>query len=163
MQANSIFGGTFATNSGGLVLDDGASTYDIATAVAYAIGGKAYSKATVSNGTFPTTDINTGSAFVALAASQACTLVIALNAAGTVVVMQSDVVDLDSGDDFHDNGGVPSFPNVDFDTYCPIGYAVVKNGSAGSAFTIGSSNWNATGITKSVVDVLALPTRPAES
>lgn len=150
---------TRATNTGLLTATGAETVYDTTVAIDYSIGGKAYRKATVADGTTPTTD-GDGAALSTLAASKGCVMVWCLNAAGTVSVFQSDVNDLDASDAFE---VVPNFPVVDLDTYCPFAYQVITNGSTGSTFTFGSSNWNATGITVAIQNVLTLPRRPQES
>lgn len=151
---------TFATGNGVFNTDTGASTYDITVALDYCIRGKAYSKATVSNGTTPTAD-GDANTFSTLATNKACVLVWTLDTAGTVDLWQSNVVDFTDAGDYPD--GLPQFPVIDFDTYCPFGYTVLSNASTGSTFTIGSSNWDATGATATDVDVLVLPDRPQSS
>jgi hypothetical protein len=44
-----------------------------------------------------------------------------------------------------------------------VSYIVVKNGSTGSNWTFGTSNWNATGITLGIQDVMTLTGRPQVS
>ncbi len=153
------YGLTMATTDAAVATPNGASTYNIATAVSFAIDGKAYEKATVSGGTTPTAN-PASTTFTTLAASEGCLLVWTLTSAGTVGLWQSDVKSLDESGEFI---VAPEFPSVDLETYCPIGYTVLTNDSTGSTFTIGSTNWNATGATATTVSVLTLPRRPQES
>lgn len=131
-----------------------ANTY--ATAVNYAIKGKIYHKAVATGITTPTTDATTAAAFVALAASQGCVFVVGLDSSGNWKASQGGVQTLDSSNSFVI---APQFPAVP-DTICPIAYIVCKNGSTGSAWTFGTSNWNATGMTTAAVGVCTLPDRP---
>lgn len=158
-DANRLFGTTFATTDAAVATPNSVSTYNVATAVTYCIDGKAYEKATVSGGTTPTAD-PLSNTFNTLAVNKGCALVWTLTSGGTVGLWQSDVKDLDESGNFI---VAPEFPSFDMDTYCPIGYTVLKNGSTGSTFTVGSSNWNATGMTATTVSVLTMPRRPQES
>lgn len=158
-QANDLRGSTMATTSGLLTAAGAETVYDTTVAISFSIGGKAYSKAAVTDGATPTTDGNSA-ALDTLAASEGCVVVWALNASGTVGIFQSDVNSLDSSDEFN---VIPNFPDVDTETWCPFAYMVLENGSTGSTFTIGSSNWNATGMTVTIVNVHTLPLRPSNS
>ena len=149
-------------NSGAINLDDGATTYDITVAVNYSIEGKAYSKATVSNGATPTSQ-GDSTAFSTVAVNYGCVLLWCLNAAGTVGLFQSDVVALNSGGTDFADGKAPNFPVVDLSTWCPFAYSVILNGPTGSTFTVGSSNWNATGIVETSVNINRYPKRPQQS
>jgi len=90
---NAIFGGNVALSSAGLTgLSGAATTYSTgATAVTYAIGGKLYSKAQVSGGTTPTTDVVTGATFKALGKNQGCVFVWTLDASGNYGVAQGPI------------------------------------------------------------------------
>ena len=154
-EASMVFGPSGITAAGADVL------YDTANAFNYSIGGKAYAKATVSNGdTAALTDANTGVGFVALAADQAACFLWLVNAAGTVAVAQGPVVDIDGiTDDFKEDGGRPEFPSVP-DGYVPFAYQLIQTNGASSAWTFGTSLWNATGVTDGLVDISVLPDRP---
>src|SRR3990167_1152693 len=53
----------------------------------------------------------------------------------------------------------PQFPNLP-DNFCPMAYQLIRTAPDASAFTIGTSNWNATGITVSTAQNIAvLPDR----
>jgi hypothetical protein len=159
MQAKQIFGANFATTKAGMTgISGAATTFTTANAVIFAIGGKAYSKAAVSGGTTPTTDGVTGAAFTALVANQGCTFVWCLNAAGDINVVQGGVDELDVDGNF--KTGRPQFPILPA-TLTPFAYQVTKAGSTtAAAWTFGSSNWNTTGLTHTVQDVLVMPDRP---
>lgn len=125
----------------------------------YAVKGKAYTKAALSNTANVTTDVNTGAAFVAQAINTMCVYVVGYDADGNIKVAQGTIVSLDAqGNPLN----APQFPPIP-DTVCPIGYVVIANDSTGSAWTWGSSNWTATGITDTFVSVITLPPRPTVS
>lgn len=155
------YGGQFVLTKAGLTgISGAATTYSTgATAQTYAINGKAYTKAQVSGGTTPTTDGITAVAFAAMAVSTGSIYFFCLNAAGTVSVAQGSVEALDSAGNFRNYPQWPEFS----DAIVPFSYVVVKNGSTGSSWTFGTSNWNATGITVSVQDLITLPNRPQGS
>jgi hypothetical protein len=159
MHLGKMRGITAAFSSGELTATGAEALYDTTVTIQYAINGKIDALAAITDGTAITVDAN-GDAFTALAASQGCTFVWGVELGGTVlVVMQSEVRDLDADTDDFKSGDLPQFPVIP-DTMCPIAYQVVKNGSTGSAWTFGTSNWNATGITDLIVNVSTLPDRP---
>jgi len=151
---------TMALNSGAMVVDDGATTYDIGTAVNFALDGAAYLKATVSNGTTPVLDGTTGAAFVPVLPDQACVLVFALDAAGAVSLHQADSVTVDADSDVLDVAA--QLPLIDLNTYCPIAYVLYQTAgnSAAAGLKPGTDNWNATGLTSTVVNLIVYPSRP---
>lgn len=126
----------------------------------YAIRGKAYSKAAITNGATPTTDAATGSAFVGVVANKGSIFLIGLNANGDLKCVQGSIENLDASGAFVN---APTFngPPTDF---CPIGYIVIKAGSTANATTgwiFGTSNMSSvTGITYTFVDCVGLPDRP---
>lgn len=130
-----------------------------AAAISYCIKGKAYTKATISGGATPTTDAISGSAFTALAANQGCVFVLGLDAAANIKAAQGTVAPLDAGGNFAVRSEFPPLP----DTIAPFAYIVCKNGATGSAWTFGTSNWNATGMTATPVSLMTLPGRPQVS
>jgi hypothetical protein len=153
--ANVNFSLTKAGLSG---ISGAATTYSTgANGVLQSFGGKLVLKAQDSSVAFPALDAVTGKAFNALAANQGCTLVFGYNAAGAVQVAQSNIVALDPNGNFI--GWAPQMPTLP-DSDCPFAYVVVKDGATGGAFTPGTTNWNATGMTYSVQDVSYVPGRP---
>lgn len=137
------------------------TTLTIGTTTPYSIGGKAYSKASVSNTATPTTDATTGAAFVAVPVNYGCAFVIGVDSSGAVKVSQGGLQALDSSGAFVN---APQFPMVP-DTVCPLGYLITKVGSTGAAWTFGSSNLAGppTGVTHTFVDCITLPGRPQVS
>jgi hypothetical protein len=159
MHAQTIRGVTMATTSAGLTAAGAETVYDTANVLHFAIGGKAYSKAAVTDGTTPTADVD-GNTLATLTANQGCVLLWLINKSGTVGVAQSAVIDLDESGNFKK---VPDFPYYDEDTWCPFAYQVLKAGSTAGTITIGSSNWNATGFTNAIQNVIGMPARPQVS
>ena len=154
-QATQVFGTTLCTAKAGLAAGT-TTTYTRAADVEGSIGGKfATPLSSGSNTASPTTDYN-GDAFTAQAASTVCVYVYSIVAAGTIAVHQGSVETMDV-----DAVVVASsFPSIDLETYLPFGYVVIQNGSTGSAWTIGTSNWTATGVLDTFTDVTVLPSRP---
>lgn len=138
---------TLTFGSPALNLDDGATTYDTA-AFTYSINGVPANKAAVSDGASVTTQQD-GSAFTALTAGKGCVFAWFVNIGGTVSVIQSDIVDLDGGN----METYPQIPHYDADTYCLIAVTTVKADTGASAWTFGSSNWNAANVTAAVNNV----------
>lgn len=155
----SLYGLTICTTKAGLTAGT-TSTYTTTAAVNGSIGGKFVTALAVQTNTAtPTTDFN-GDAFTVVTANQGSVFVYSLNSAGALKIHQGSVEDLDAAGDFEK---APAFPAIDLDTYMPFGYVVVKNGSTGSNWTFGASNWTATGITDTYTDVTVLPNRPQTS
>lgn len=150
---------TMCTTKAGLAVGT-TTTLTTANTQLYAIKGKAYTKAGVSNEATPTTDSNTGAAFNAIGLNKAGVFVICRNAGGDLKVVQGQIVDYTDDGVFKE---APQFPVVPNDL-CPIGYELVKVISTGSAWTFGVSNQaSQTGITKVLVDCMTLPDRPQVS
>lgn len=128
--------------------------------LAFAIRGKAYSHAALSNTATPTTDWSTLAAFLGVKANKGSVFVVGYNANGDLKAVQGSIEDLDSSGAFIN---APQFGGLPLD-FCPIGYIVIKAGSTADAVTgwvFGSSNMAAvTGITYTFVDVVGLPDRP---
>lgn len=147
------YGGNFCTTSGLLTATGAETVYDTTAAITYAINGKAYVKATAADGVTPTTDGNTGVAHVGLTAGKKSVWVLALDAAGAVAAFQGSV----------ESSGAPQFPMLP-NTHTAFAYINVTAGSTTvGTWTFSSSNWNATGITRTIQNVLMLPGRPQAS
>ena len=110
MQGNPLFGNTFHCSKAGLTgISGGATTYTTsATALMFAIRGKAFTKAQVSGGATPTTGGISGAA-ITLTAGFGRAVVWAVNAAGTVAVFEGPIVALDGANAFTDQAP-PQFP-----------------------------------------------------
>lgn len=140
----------------------GAETvYDTTVTLSYTVDGVFGTAITaVTDGVTPTTDINTGAAFLPFGPDQASIFVWMTNAGGTVAVAQGDVVDVDGDTDLrlvH-----PQFPVIPTG-YTPFAYHMLQGDGTASAFTFGVSNWNATGITKLIKNIARLPKRPVSA
>lgn len=128
--------------------------------IPYAIRGKAYSKGAMTNNATTTTDAATGVAFLPVPANFGSVYLVGLNAAGTLVAVQGNVVPLLVTGLFLQ---APQFggPPLDF---CPIGYIIIKAGSTASSapgWLYGTNNMSGvTGIVYTFVDVIGLPDRP---
>ena len=156
---SSLYGKSFCTTNSLLTATGAETVHDTTVLLNFCINGKAYTKSgTNADQATPTTDHNTGVAFNTLTASKACVMVWAYNASGTVKVMQGPVVDWD-GVAFN---VPPSFPAI-ADDVCPFAYQILKASSSAGTITFGTSNWNATGFTNAIVNVLVLPDRPQTS
>lgn len=159
MENTRFYGATACFTKAGLTgISGGNTTFSTgSTTLQYAIGGKAYSKSQVSDGSAPTTDADTGDA-ITLSASQARAVVWALDASGDVQALAGEVVDLDADDTMRIN---PQFPGIDLETYCPFAYQILTADSTLSGtFTFGDDNWNTSGMSHDVQDVSVLPSRP---
>lgn len=149
----------FCTTTGLLTATGAETVYDTTAAIQYVLGGKIAAKATVADGTTPTTGGVSGAA-ITLTANNGRVVVWCLTSGGTVKVLEGDIEALDAAGNFID---YPSFPDIP-DTYVPFAYQVLKGGATLSGtWTFGSSNWNATGLTSTIVNVATLPARPAIS
>lgn len=151
---------SFCGNSGLLVIDAGAvKTISTTATINFCLKGKMFQKATITNGAVPATDGATGLAYTALAASEGNVYVYSLDSSGVVKVVEGKKQALDVAGNFV---LAPQFGPIT-DTLVPFAYQVIKNGSTGSAWTFGTSNWNATGITSSIKNLGTLPDRPQVS
>ena len=138
------------------------TTYTTAATTAHVINGKfGTTLAAQTNTASPTTDVNTGAAFVAQSANQACVYVWGVNAAGAIKVAQGSIENTETGVTTTAGAFIkaPQFPALPED-FCPIGYSVVRTSPTGSAFTFGSTAWAASGITTTFKNVAVLPDRP---
>jgi len=152
-------GGNFCFVSAGLTgLSGAATTFSTgATTLQYSNQGKILTKAQVSGGTTPTTDGVTGNAFNAQAANTVCCYAWCLDASGNVKLVQGKVI---AYTDTSANSTKVELPLIPA-TLTPIAYSVIKNGSTGSSWIIGTNNWNATGITVDTpVNLFSWPSSP---
>jgi hypothetical protein len=119
----------------------GTTVYTIQN-VTYSIAGKLFFKATASGATLPNTDVTTGVAHKVQAANTVAAYALCLNAAGTVSIVQGQIVPWTDTSANSTAVPVPSVP----DTLAVVSVIVVKNGATGSAFTFGTTSLGATGI-----------------
>ena len=154
---------TLCVSKATLAASGAATTWSTTGATLYAIKGKAYTTSAASSAASPTSDAALGTTFASntLAANQGTVFVwcydgSSTTAATAIKVCQGSEEALDASGNFLK---APDFPGAP-DTLAPVAYTVVKHGSTGSAWTFGTSNWNATGITLAHQDVMTLPGRP---
>ena len=163
-NARKLEGVTASTISAGLIHTAGAAnTFATTVQSEGMINGKWVTTplGITTGGTTPTTDAATGAAFVALTDNQATVIVWGQTATGTIQLCQGSIENTQVGaatvaGDFI---RAPQFPNLP-DNFCPMAYQLIRTAPDASAFTIGTSNWNATGITVSTAQNIAvLPDR----
>ena len=142
-----------------------ATTYSTgATAIQFCINNKfATAKSQVSGGTTPVVGAISAAA-ITLTASHARVIVWCLNIDGTVSCHEGPIVSLDgiAGSDDYQDGRLPAFPAIDYRTYAPFAYHLMKaKTTTVGTFTFGTDNWNTTGMDHTVVNVPGLlPDRP---
>lgn len=155
-----LAGGNYTTTKAGLAAGT-TSTITTTAASLMAIGGKAYTKALAANAASPTLDARTGLAFTPVTANNGSVFTLGFNAAGTLQATQGDIKPLDSAALFTD---APQFATAP-DTFCPVGYVVVRCGATAAPWTMGVSAFAGppTGVTFSFQDVLTMPARPQVS
>ena len=152
-------GGNFATTSALLTAAGAETVWDTTVTLTFAINGKAYTKTAQTDGATPTTDYNTGVAFPTLTANEGTVVVWAMNASSAVKCMMGTIQALDADGNFIIR---PQFPPIP-DDVTPFAYQVLKAGSTAGTITFGTSNWNATGFTNAIQNVLELPSTPQVS
>jgi hypothetical protein len=154
--SSNVLGGDAAA-LGHSALAAGTTTTTTFGAIAYRIGAKTYTKAAGSNTATPTTDVNTGAAFVTLVDGDACVFVFGFNAAGTFQAAQGPVVE---NYEYQNGSAAVHFPKLPVD-FCPIGYELIQCASGATDFTLGSTNQaSVTGITYTFQSVAFLPNAP---
>lgn len=156
MDSLTFTGNNFCTTSGLLTATGAETVYDTTVTINYVIDGKIATKTAVTDGATPTTDYNTGAAFLPMTANQGCIVVWGLIAGGTVKCVQGGIQAMDAAGKFI---VAPPFPTVPGDMV-PFAYQVLKAGATAGTITFSSSNWNATGFTNAIVNVAVLPSRP---
>lgn len=113
----------------------------------------------------PTTDASTLAAFVPMGVNKASVFVWGTNAAGTIKLIQGEVVDTVPGVTTTVGAFIklPQFPNMP-DDFVPMAYGLVRTAPSAAAWTLGTSNWTASGVTCSTFqNVCVLPDRPQSS
>lgn len=156
-----IAGLTAAFQSSALTATGAETVHDSTVAMPFCINGKLYAKSgTNVDQTTPTTDHNTGVAFPGLvgkaAGGQGTVVVWAYNSSGTVKCMMGSIETIDADGNFVIP---PQFPYVP-DDVCPFAYQVLKQQDSATTVVFGTSNWNATGFTNAINNVMQLPDRP---
>lgn len=161
-QQNPLAGLTLNFTNAGFVAGT-TSTYTTTVTTAFCIDGKfGTTLGAQTNTATPTTDATTGAAFVALSTNKTCTLVFGTNLAGTSKMIQGPIIDTYAGvtttvGAFREAPQFPALP----DDFCPMAYTVVRTAPSASAWTPGSSNWTASGVSCTTFkNVATLPSRP---
>jgi hypothetical protein len=153
---------TLCTVSPALVKGTNLSYTTTATAVGM-INGKWVTGLTAqTNAALPTTDALTGSAFRALSDNQATVIVVGQNAAGTIKMCQGSIVPTEVGVTTTAGAFIlaPQFPALP-DDMMVFGYLIARTAPSASAWTPGTDNWAATGVTcTEFVQCGVLPDRP---
>lgn len=152
---------TAALGSSALTATGAETVHDSTVAMPFSINGKLYSKSgTNADQATPTTDYVTGTAFPVLTGTatlgQGAVVVWAYNSSGTVKCMMGPIEDLDSAGLFLRPAEFPTVP----DDVCPFAYMVLKHYASATSVRFGTSNWNATGFTNAIVNIMQLPDRP---
>ena len=163
MQHNNLNNsGTMTFSKAGLA-DGTTTTFTTGPAVDFVIDGVWGTQfGSGGNQATPTDDHRTGSTFTALATSEGCMFAYGVIAAGSIVIVQGEIEALDSDSNEWLDGQVPQPPLIP-DTMCVFGTRVVKNGSTGSAWTLGAGSFDDTGIVSTYTDVSVMEDRPQVS
>lgn len=163
MENKDLYGVNMCLDSGLLTATGAETVYDTTVVIPVMINGKIYRKAAVTDGASPTTDGVTGDAITltydsgTAAYGQGTVVVWCMNISGTVSVVKGETHSLNAAGAFI---VAPEFPTIP-DTLAPFAYMIIKyNVTSASTFTFGTSNWNATGTTLTIVNVGVLPDRP---
>lgn len=134
-------------------------TFTTANAVLYSLDGEMLSFAAQTNAAQPSTDANTAAAFVGVPINKGCIFIYGVQA-GAIAVVQGPLADLDAGGNFILAPEYPAIP----ETFVPFAELIIKVGSTGSTWTLGSSNSaSVTGVTYTRKDLSVLKSRPHTS
>lgn len=113
--------------------------------------------------TTPTTDANTGAAFINVPSNYCAAIVFGTNAAGTLVAVQGPLTATLAGvtTTVGDFSAAPQFPAIP-DDFCPFAYTIVRVAPSGtSGFTLGTTSWAASSISCTTFkNIHTLPDRP---
>lgn len=161
-------GMNFCTTNSLLTATGAETVHDTTVLLNFCINGKAYTKSgTNADQATPTTDATDGVAFSdasktltgTTTGGQGTVVVWSYNSSGTVKCSMGSRESLDASGNFLQRPQFPAIP----DTLCPFAYMVLKHYGTASTVTFGTSNWNATGFSNAIVNVLVLPDRPQVS
>jgi hypothetical protein len=138
-------------------------SYTTSVTSAGLIGGKFVTALTAqTNQALPVVDALTGSAFRALSDNQATVIVVGQNAAGEIKMCQGSIVPTEVGVTTTAGAFInaPQFPALP-DDFMVFGYLIARTAPSASAWTPGTDNWAATGVTcTQFVQCGTLPDRP---
>ena len=139
------------------------STYTTTVTTVGAINGKFVTTlAAQTNTASPTTDANTSAAFPALQPNQCAAFVFGQTAAGAIALVQGPIIPTYVGVTTTVGAFIqaPQFPPLP-DNFLPLAYGVVRTAPSASAWTLGTSNWTASGVSVTTFsNVMVLPNRP---
>lgn len=165
MDQLNLRGLTMGTIKSGLIKGTG-SSYTTTVTTAGMINGKYVTTlGAQTNAATPTTDATTGAAFVALTDNKATVLVIGQKAANTIQMAQGSIEDTEVGVTTTAGAfkNAPQFPTLP-DDFMVLGYCLVRTAPSADAWTPGTGEWAATGVTTSeFVQCGVLPSRPQTS
>lgn len=141
------------------------TSFTTATTRAGVINGKFTS--TLAAGTdaaiTPTSDLNTGAAFVPITPNKCAAVVFGIIAAGTLAAVQGPLEDTYAGVTTTVGAfkNPPQFPPTP-DTFCPIAYTIIRVApSGGNGFVVGTTQWAASSMSAATFqNVATLPARP---
>lgn len=149
-------GGTQAFTNPALTRTGAETVFDTTVSLVFSIRGLTYTKTAVTDGATPTADAFTGATFPALANGYSAIVVFGYDSGGTVRVCMGPAI---LTADLTAEAKALHFPSIP-DTMCPFAYFTVKHANA-TAFQLGTSNWNATGVTLgAVIPCTRLPAVP---
>lgn len=155
-------GATIGQIDSGLVAGT-TSTYTTTASTAGMINGKYVTPLTAQTNTAsPTLDAVTGLAFLALQPNQATVLVWGQTAAGAIQLAQGSIESTLTGVTTTVGAFLraPMFPTP-LDDFMVLGYQLVRTAPSAAAWTAGTSNWTASGVTCSTIQRCGvLPDRP---
>lgn len=162
MNARNLRGLTVGLIKTGLVKGTGLSYTTTVTSNGM-INGKYVTELTAqTNQALPTTDALTGEAFRALADNQATVIVVGQTAAGAIAMCQGSIEPTEVGVTTTAGAFItaPQFPTLP-DDFMVMGYLLARTAPSASAWTPGTGEWAATGVTCSqFVQCGVLPDRP---
>lgn len=150
----------FATTVGLLTATGGETVHDTTLAIHYCIDGIGYSKAAITDGATPTTDAVSGAALTLTGTSttgQQVYVVWCLDTSGNVKCIFGTKVAVNvSGKPTGNPPLVPSVPG----TLAPFALQLLTHTGQASTVTFGSSNWNTSGFTNSIKNMIGFIKRP---
>jgi hypothetical protein len=139
------------------------STYTTTVTTAFSINGKfGTTLGAQTNTASPTTDAVTGAAFPAITSNNCACLVWGTNLAGTIKLVQGQIVATAAGVTTTVGAFIaaPPFPALP-DDFCPMAYQIVRVSPTGATFTTGTTSWTASGISCTTMkNIATLPDRP---
>ena len=165
MEHLTMRGLTMGTIKSGLVKGTG-SSYTTTVTTAGMINGKYVTGlGAQTNTATPTVDASTGAALVPLTDNKATVLVMGQTAAGAIAMCQGSIEDTQVGVTTTAGAfmNAPQFPTLPED-FMVLGYCLVRTAPSADAWTPGTGEWAATGVTTSqFVQCGVLPSRPQTS